>query len=358
MSSFHPKFKTADWHRLLLKLLGLQKIYNHFIVIEGINVLKIVSKKRPKNHKLNTFCSSVWFELIKRSDNKIQCLLNFDEWYGKRFCAYRSKSSKQRVFPKIVKQEFSYSKKLWVSIGVDNYDGSSFPSLKNAVNDSLTLQEFSLLNGFKSINMKNEECSKQKLEKLIQTDLCVRMNADDLLVISFHGHGHTCSYNDKEYGFIVPFGAKDSTPGSLISMELLSLWVQMLPCRHVLIILDCCFSGMMALRGTSKKEDEPREVEELTPEALRRNSLYKNLCKKARIVINAGQEDESIMDGGWNNNSLLTGLIVSYKKYNETNGSVYSLFNYLSEKIPTIANQNPTLGKLNGDMGGDIFLTL
>ena len=64
------------------------------------------------------------------------------------------------------------------------------------------------------------------------------------------------------------------------------------------------------------------------------------------------------MDGGWNNNSLLTGLIVSYKKYHETNGSVYSLFNYLSEKIPTIANQNPTLGKLPGDMGGDIFLTL
>ena len=58
MSSFHPKFKTADWHRLLLKLLGLQKIYNHFIVIEGINVLKIVSKKRPKNHKLNTFCKN------------------------------------------------------------------------------------------------------------------------------------------------------------------------------------------------------------------------------------------------------------------------------------------------------------
>ena len=88
---------------------------------------------------------------------------------------------------------------------------------------------------------------------------------------------------------------------------------------------------MMALRSiNAEKEDSVRSPEEV----LRRNSLYKNLCKKARIVINAGQEDESIMDGGWNNNSLLTGLIVSYGKYHETNGSVYSLFNYIADKVP------------------------
>lgn len=353
MSLSHPKFKTTDWHRLLLKILGLQKIYNHFIVIEGINVLKIVSKKRPNNHKLNTFCNSEWFEMIKRCQNKIQCLLNFDEWYGKTFVAFRGTNCK--AVPKIVKDDFSYSKKLWVSIGVDNYEGCiSFPKLKNAVRDSKAINHFALTKGFKTIHLKNEECDKRQLELLIQADLCTRLNPDDLLVISFHGHGYTGHYNDKEYGFIVPYGAKNTLPASLISMELLALWVQMLPCRHILLILDCCFSGMMALRGTNQaKADYSR-----SPEVFRRNSLYKNLCKKARIVINAGQEDESIMDGGWNNHSLLTGLIVSYDKYDKTKGSVYDLFNYISEKIPSLAEQNPTLGKLPGDMGGDIFLTL
>ena len=355
MKSYNPKFKTKDWHRLLLKIVGLQKIYNHFIVIEGINVLRVVSKKRPKNHKLNIFCNSEWFEMIKRCQNKIQCLLNFDEWYSKKFVSFRCTSPKTKIV--IEKEDFSYSKKLWVSIGVDNYDHCKlFPPLKNAVNDSNTLNNFALRKGFKTIHLKNSQCSKTNLEMLIQADLCTRMNPDDLLVISFHGHGFTGHYNNKEYGFIVPYAAKNALPASLISMELLSLWVQMLPCRHVLLVLDCCFSGMMALRSG---QESPRDnYENMSPEVLRRSSLYKNLCKKARIVINAGQEDEAIMDGGWNNNSLLTGLIVSYEKYNETNGSVYSLFNYISEKIPTIAHQNPTLGKLPGDMGGDIFLTL
>ena len=35
----------------------------------------------------------------------------------------------------------------------------------------------------------------------------------------------------------------------------------------------------MALRGDNKKEDDTRNVEELTPEALRRNSLYKNFVR-------------------------------------------------------------------------------
>ena len=251
--------------------------------------------------------------------------------------------------PKIIKQQFSYSSKLWITIGIDDYTGTNFGSLKNAVNDASTLNNFALSKQFKTINLINEECSKLSIEKLMQGCLCERLNADDLLVISFHGHGYTSKYNDKDYGFIVPYGAKDNSPASLISMDLLSLWIQMLSCRHVLIILDCCFSGMMALRSS------PPEVDDLS---LRRKSLYKNLCKKARIVINAGQEDEAIMDGGWHTNSLLTGLIVSYNKYDETSGSVYSLFNYLSEKIPNMAEQNPTLGKLAGDMGGDIFITL
>lgn len=348
MSIFQPRFNTVDWHRLLLKVLGLQKVYHHFIVIEGINTLKILAKKK-KNSKLKIFCETKWFALLKTSPNKITCLLNFDEWYNKKHKVMRSNGTK--ILPKIVKQSFSYSSKLWISIGINNYESTPFDNLTYAVNDSKTLCNFALEKGFRTLHKINEECSKQELEILMQSYLCNRLNPDDLLVISFHGHGYSSNFNDKKYGFIVPYGAKDTSPANMISMELLSLWVQMLPSRHILIILDCCFSGMMALRSTTIPNISPNNT-------LKRNSLYKNLCKKARIVINAGQEDEAIMDGGWNNNSLLTGLIVSYKKYDETSGSIYSLFNYLSKKIPMLAEQNPTLGKLHGDMGGDIFLTL
>ena len=164
MSSFRPKFKTTDWHRLLLKILGLQKIYNHFIVIEGINVLKIVSKKRKKNHKLHIFCNTIWFELTKRSNNKIQSLLNFDEWYNKNFHGLRGDALKTKTAAKIVKKDFSYSKKIWVSFGINDYNICEISKLKNAVNDSTTLDMFALSNGFKTINLQNAECSKVNLE--------------------------------------------------------------------------------------------------------------------------------------------------------------------------------------------------
>ena len=54
----------------------------------------------------------------------------------------------------------------------------------------------------------------------------------------------------------------------------------------------------------------------------------------------------------------MTGLIISYDKYKQTNGSVYSLFSYLSNEVPNYVNQTPTMGKLIGDRGGDIFLSI
>ena len=63
---------------------------------------------------------------------------------------------------------------------------------------------------------------------------------------------------------LVPYGATDNTPASLLSMEILALWTQLLTCRHILILLDCCFSGIMAVRS-----DIPNRK-------LRRNSILQS----------------------------------------------------------------------------------
>ena len=50
-------------------------------------------------------------------------------------------------------------------------------------------------------------------------DLYSDLDEDDLLVISFHGHGHTIFIGDFTHGFIIPYGASDLSPASLISMD-------------------------------------------------------------------------------------------------------------------------------------------
>ena len=82
------------------------------------------------------------------------------------------------------------------------------------------------------------------------------------------------------------------------------------------------------------------------------------LSKKARIAINAGTNDQKVSDDGWNNNSIFTGCIMSYPGFYDNFGSAINLYNYLLENVPKHCSQTPTIGKLLGDEGGDIFLAL
>ena len=141
-------------------------------------------------------------------------------------------------------------------------------------------------------------------------------------------------------GFIVPYEAQYDNYNELISMNEISLWTKYIRANHLLILFDCCFSGFSILRGDN------------------RGKKINNILKmKNRIIINAGTYNQEVSDSGWGNNSIFTGLILSYLGL-DNNGSVMELYNYLLENVPKYSNQIPTMGKLLGDQGGDIFISL
>ena len=133
-------------------------------------------------------------------------------------------------------------------------------------------------------------------------------------------------------------------------MEDLSNWTKYLNANHILLYMDCCFSGFTALRS---EEDRERRSSNFTD-----YSLDKYLKTKSRIVINAGTHDQKVADGGWHDNSIFTGAFMSFPGFMTSVGSVSSLYNYLLETVPRYHSQTPTMGKLIGDQGGDIFLGL
>ena len=356
-----------DWHFVLLKLLNINNISYRSLKIEGLQMLVFLSnhKNYKDNIALKTFIKTGWINIVKKSTNKIGSVVNFKIWFDRININNRGvRVSKQINNPKIV-YKLGYSKKLWLSIGINDYqntDGMS--SLRNAVNDATAINDFVVSNlDFRTRLLTDKNASKNQIENILQRDLYRYLEPDDLLVLSFHGHGHTIFIGDFTHGFIVPYGAQDLSPASLISMDALASWMKLLRCRHILLILDCCFSGIMAMRGAIKKvqhnSGSANASEILSPRttAMQR-SLYQNLCRHSRIVINAGAHDQTIADGGIKNNSVMSGLIISYDKYKQTKGSVYSLFSYLSNQVPNYVNQTPTMGKLIGDRGGDIFLSI
>ena len=335
-----------NWLLFFIKIFGLTR-YKNVIKCEGLRtVLSNRKALKIKNPKLEKFLDKGLYTNLLTSHNRLLYLKMYYHLTKTTIIRGAKVSAKTKVYNSITRPiNYKYNNKYIFSIGIDEY--VNFPKLSCAVNDANKLSKFFSENyDFNSESITNCDSNRENIEKLFKTRLYNILSSNDLLVISFHGHGITLNISGIDYGFIVPINAPlDPTPGDLISMSDISNWIKYLKCNHVLILLDCCFSGM------SLNTRSPRSRSNL-------NKIKKVFDKKNRIIINAGMEDQEVADSGWNNNSPFVGAIISYPNYSQTYGSVISLFYYLMNTIPINFNQIPTLGKLPGDQGGDIFLAL
>ena len=241
-----------------------------------------------------------------------------------------------------------YRRKILVSFGVSKY--KEWPDLDNANYDVKSISEF-FRNKLKFdyvCTYYDDKVTKSNFEKIITNELYQISGPNDLIVISFHGHGKSIKFKNHSEGFLIPFDSpEEPTPFHLISMNDLSKWFMYIKTRHVLILLDCCCSGLSAVRNKDK------ELKELND-----NAIITHLNSTSRIIINAGTTDQEVSDGGWGKNSIFTGSIISSPIFDNTVGSVFNLYYYLLKTIPKFSNQTPSIGKLQGDQGTDIFLNL
>ena len=104
--------------------------------------------------------------------------------------------------------------------------------------------------------------------------------------------------------------------------------------HHLLILLDCCFSGLSVLRN---KKDNIHKDLDIT-------AIHTNLRSSSKIIINAGTSSQMVSDGGWGNNSVFTGCIISCPIFDNTVGSVMNLYYYLLQTVPRYSNQTPSIG--------------
>ena len=278
--------------------------------------------------------------------------------------ALESSSPISEVFDKsnnIINTKPEYRRKLLFSFGVNNY--THWNSLSSAVNDAIQLSNLfkEKLSFDETVVYKNEEFSKKSFESLIKGKLYSDVHEDDLIVISFHGHGHSIKVDHKQLGFLVPPDASTKpTPDNLISTEDISNWTKYIPARHILLIFDCCFSGLSVMRNHNEILQSPNNKEKKT---LRTDRFFRklraNLSRKSRIIINAGLGHEKIADNIGGDNSALTHYIVNSPIIkNGSSCSVHQLFTNILTRVSSNHDQNPCMGYLKGHEGTDIFLGL
>ena len=115
------------------------------------------------------------------------------------------------------------------------------------------------------------------------------VTADDRVLFYFAGHGIAADGDDGPAGYLVPADADPHDLKTFIPMAELQDALQALPCRHLLLILDCCFSG--AFQWAS----HPR-LGTLMPKRIYQERFDRFVLDPAWQVITSAAYDQKAMD--------------------------------------------------------------
>ena len=338
---------------------------NKFKLNNSINIIGLSKNKMKKSNvgfsklkiiKLNKFKKNIKKD-IKKFNNNIKKIDNENIDYKTKSNTInpiitRAKdidsinSTKKEIIidqPKSPTNIFKYNNKYSIHFGISNYDNWS--KLPNAENDATALNDlFKKKFNFKSKLIKGVEVTKNNIEKEILSMKNI-LSKNDLLVVTFSGHGTSIHFDNCIGGFIVPQNAsKETILSELVSMKSLSEWANWLPSIHIVFLLDCCFSGLSQLRGGHRK-------------SIYTISHLLNL--KCRYVINAGNGNQKVHDGVGKHSPFVQAILDS-PVIDDEQCSIKDLAEDIVHKVSELSNfrQTPVSGTLQGDHGGCAFLAL
>ena len=97
----------------------------------------------------------------------------------------------------------------------------------------------------------NERASRDAIQRAIYGKLTTTSRNDRLLIF-FALHGQVLKLHNYEEGYLLPYDADPTNlPLSALPMNELSQVGRRLPPKHILFVLDTCFSGYAAKRGSA-----------------------------------------------------------------------------------------------------------
>lgn len=195
--------------------------------------------------------------------------------------------------------------------------------------------------------LKDNEATKQAIMDRFLSFSDKAVNPNDRVLVFFACHGVTFEGLRGPIGYLVPVDGDPCNKNSLIRWDDLTRNTELIPAKHILFIMDACYSGLALQRASG-------------PVAQR--FLGDMLQRLARQVITAGKADEVVADGGGpqGQNSLFTGYLIEGLKGGaaDSNGvlTANELMSYVYKKVGQDARskQTPHYGHLDGD--GDFIL--
>jgi len=244
-----------------------------------------------------------------------------------------------------------YNKSYAVIIGIDRYQNLPGRQLSYAVKDaegiSATLKKHFKFDRIATLY--NQEATKERIMKLLTSELPRDMGAEDAVFIFWAGHGNQDSSADGEIGYLIPYdGSADEIYKNITMTEIRDTVSKKLPAKHVFYAFDACYSGLLTTRAVDIKS--------------RRDLAYMKEITKERVrqVLTAGSKGQEVLDGGSNGHSVFTGRLIEILEAAGDYITANEIQTIIKEKVYGDAigrglNQKPDFGRLSGT-GDFVFI--
>ncbi|GAB1543968.1 hypothetical protein NUACC21_66440 [Scytonema sp. NUACC21] len=194
---------------------------------------------------------------------------------------------------------YEFQRNFAVIIAINDYS-NGIPPLETAVPDARELARILkdyqynvrlLLNNDASLEGLNQLIAAFKQGEIPISEETVKLTDTDRVLFYFAGHGialDALENEDGPSGYLVPADAQLGNIKTYLLMQELHDALLSLPCRHLLVILDCCFAG--AFRWSSHKRN-----------VVRLPTIYKErydrfIQDRAWQVITSAAHDQKALD--------------------------------------------------------------
>lgn len=276
----------------------------------------------------------------------------FAGWDGQQFTVSKGKQPDADKV-NVANNHFSsdYNNSWAVVIGINDY--RKWPKLQYAVQDANAVRDVLIgrmgFNAERVLTLSNGEATRNNILALFHDKLGHgNVKKDDRVFVFFAGHGATKKLSSgRNLGYIIPV---DSNPDEIavdaIPMTDLQDIAESINAKHVLFVMDACYSGLGLTRGTN------------TDKFLRDNAR-----RIGRQMLTAGGADQMVADGGPNGHSVFTWtLLQALGGKADLNGDGVitgtELAAYIAPAVASVSQQTPAFGSLPGSEGGEFVFQI
>ena len=203
----------------------------------------------------------------------------------------------------------------------------------------------------------DDGATKASIERLLGDRLSSEAGPDDRVILFFSGHGRTeQDHLGHDLGYLIPHDFDGAYPtSSAISMTQVKEWIGRIGSRHIYLLADACYSGILARASKGAIGVAPTEAgfEDYQARIAREH---------ARQVLAAGGKEE-VQDQGPRGHSPFTYYLLhgleGYADYNRDGWVTASeLEMYTRQEVAAHYSQTPHGGTLEGHDEGDVIFEM